>query len=380
MLRRLGRRWSVGFAAALRRGSAGDGRFRGGIAAAMPPAGRGAPRPVEVSGCSTHGWPGSSTPDRCAGFAEPLPFARWPGCAADPARPPDHNTGVHGPGPGIQRPAARPLRRSPAPGRSRFGRPLARESAGPPAWPTAPSPDGEVTALARDNEVLLRQADGSVKPLGPGKPLALAFAPGGKRLATAGPGPLVRTWDYRGSLLETVSLPAMALVDRLFAGWLAVGRPRCGRRDRRAAPGHAGADWPARPSKGRRIPSPVPPTTTPWPWPVARGGAMSAGLNAGRSPSSEGSQDTRLAVPQGRLASPPMVNCWSSAAGADCVPGGRCQPARSSHNDSYPKTVVGRLVLARLRDAASRSTAPAHGRTSGRAPNLLDGVGQLPSV
>src|SRR5262249_52942758 len=45
---------------------------------------------------------------------------------------------------------------------------------------------------------------------GPGKPLALAFAPDGKQLATAGPGNLVRTWDDRGSLLAKACVPAAA--------------------------------------------------------------------------------------------------------------------------------------------------------------------------
>ena len=38
----------------------------------------------------------------------------------------------------------------------------------------------------------------------------MAFAPGGRRLATAGPGPLVRTWDDRGNLLAEVHAPAAA--------------------------------------------------------------------------------------------------------------------------------------------------------------------------
>jgi len=59
--------------------------------------------------------------------------------------------------------------------------------------------------LARNKEVVLRRPDGTETRLGPGRPLALAFAPGGKRLATAGPGSLVRTWDDRGSLLAQAS-------------------------------------------------------------------------------------------------------------------------------------------------------------------------------
>jgi bla regulator protein BlaR1 len=80
----------------------------------------------------------------------------------------------------------------------------------PPAWATVPAPGGAVTALARDREVVLRQLDGAVKALGPGKPIALAFAPDGKRLVTAGPGALVRTWDDHGCLLAEARVPAAA--------------------------------------------------------------------------------------------------------------------------------------------------------------------------
>src|SRR5262249_51985657 len=71
----------------------------------------------------------------------------------------------------------------------------------PHAWATAVAPGGALTAAARDNEVILRRADGTVTVFGPGKPLALSFAPDGRRLATAGPGSRVRTWDDRGCLL-----------------------------------------------------------------------------------------------------------------------------------------------------------------------------------
>jgi WD40 repeat protein len=56
----------------------------------------------------------------------------------------------------------------------------------------------------------LRRPDGKVKTLGPGKPLALAFAPNEQRLATAGPGSLVRRWDYWGNSLAEASVPAAA--------------------------------------------------------------------------------------------------------------------------------------------------------------------------
>jgi WD40 repeat protein len=69
------------------------------------------------------------------------------------------------------------------------------------------------TAVAQDNEVVLRRADGTVTVLGPGKPIALAFAPGENRLATVGPGTLVRVWDYQGRQLAeaTVRAPARGI-------------------------------------------------------------------------------------------------------------------------------------------------------------------------
>src|SRR5262249_20334027 len=80
----------------------------------------------------------------------------------------------------------------------------------PRAWATAPAPGGVITAVARDNEIVLRRPDGTVKALGSGRPIALAFAPGGQRLATAGPGTLVRTWSDGGELLAQTSVPAAA--------------------------------------------------------------------------------------------------------------------------------------------------------------------------
>ncbi len=80
----------------------------------------------------------------------------------------------------------------------------------PLAWATVQAPGSAVTALARDKEVVLRRPDGTDKTLGPGKPLALAFAPNAQRLATAGPGNLVRTWDYWGNLLGEANVPAAA--------------------------------------------------------------------------------------------------------------------------------------------------------------------------
>lgn len=84
------------------------------------------------------------------------------------------------------------------------------KSTEPRPWATATAPDGGLTVLAHDKEVVLRRPDGTEKALGPGRPLALAFAPDGKRLATAGPGSLVRTWDDQGCLLATASVAAAA--------------------------------------------------------------------------------------------------------------------------------------------------------------------------
>jgi beta-lactamase regulating signal transducer with metallopeptidase domain len=80
----------------------------------------------------------------------------------------------------------------------------------PRAWATAEAPGGGLTVLARDHEVVLRHPDGTTRVLGPGRPLSLAFAPGNRRLATAGPGTLVRIWDEQGSLLTTEHTSAAA--------------------------------------------------------------------------------------------------------------------------------------------------------------------------
>lgn len=94
-------------------------------------------------------------------------------------------------------PASRPLLKSPE----------------PRAWATAAAPGGTLTVLACDHEFVLRQPDGTTQVLGPGRPLALTFAPGGQQLATVGPGSLVRTWDDRGNLLAEAhaSAPARAI-------------------------------------------------------------------------------------------------------------------------------------------------------------------------
>jgi beta-lactamase regulating signal transducer with metallopeptidase domain len=84
------------------------------------------------------------------------------------------------------------------------------KAADPRAWASAPAPDGTITALARDREVVLRRPDGTERVLGPGRPLALAFAPDSQRLATAGPGTLVRMWDYEGNCLAEAHVPKAA--------------------------------------------------------------------------------------------------------------------------------------------------------------------------
>jgi WD40 repeat protein len=84
------------------------------------------------------------------------------------------------------------------------------KSTEPRRWATAVAPGGALTVIARDKEVVLRRPDGSEKALGPGRPLALAFAPDGKRMATAGPGDLVRTWDDRGCPLARATVSAAA--------------------------------------------------------------------------------------------------------------------------------------------------------------------------
>jgi beta-lactamase regulating signal transducer with metallopeptidase domain len=114
---------------------------------------------------------------------------------------------VRGEESGVRSPKGRVRRQGGYPG----SRPLVPpKSAEPRAWATAPAPGGAVTAVARDHEVVLRRQDGTVTALGPGKPVALAFAPDGKQLATAGPGTLVRTWDDRGGLLAQAHVPAAA--------------------------------------------------------------------------------------------------------------------------------------------------------------------------
>ena len=113
-------------------------------------------------------------------------------------------SGVRSQEPGVGSPERRSNSRPPAPA------PRPPKVAEPRAWATAAAPNGGLTVLARDREVILRLPDGTTRTLGPGRPLALAFAPGGERIATAGPGALVRTWDDRGSLLAETQTAAAA--------------------------------------------------------------------------------------------------------------------------------------------------------------------------
>jgi beta-lactamase regulating signal transducer with metallopeptidase domain len=112
------------------------------------------------------------------------------------------------------KPAEQPPEPSPATARSPRPyvppTPPAPKSKEPRAWATAEAPGGGLTVVARDREVLLRHADGTTYALGPGRPIALAFAPDGRRVATAGPGPLVRTWDDRGTLVGEARVAAVA--------------------------------------------------------------------------------------------------------------------------------------------------------------------------
>jgi beta-lactamase regulating signal transducer with metallopeptidase domain len=80
----------------------------------------------------------------------------------------------------------------------------------PRSWATVKDSVGGLTVMARDKELVLRFADGTSRVLGPGRPIALAFAPGGERIATAGPGPQVRTWSTRGDPVATSRCGATA--------------------------------------------------------------------------------------------------------------------------------------------------------------------------
>jgi bla regulator protein BlaR1 len=90
------------------------------------------------------------------------------------------------------------IAKSPAKSVTPSSKPRVKE---PRAWATVTAPGGDYVVLARDHEVIIRYPDGSDRVLGPGRPCAVAFAPGGTVLATAGPGPLVRTWNDQGALI-----------------------------------------------------------------------------------------------------------------------------------------------------------------------------------
>jgi hypothetical protein len=112
--------------------------------------------------------------------------------------------------PEIAEPAVEPVaveftKRAPA---SPAPRAVPKKPTEPRPWATTASPSGGLTVIARDNEVILRFLDGTSRTLGPGRPLAVAFEPGGKRLATVGPGTLIRTWDDRGEPLASAHTAA----------------------------------------------------------------------------------------------------------------------------------------------------------------------------
>jgi len=79
----------------------------------------------------------------------------------------------------------------------------------PRPWTTAASPAG-ITVEARDRELVLHHPDGTTKVLGPGRPLALSFSSTTNRIATVGPGPLVRIWNDHGEPLAETRLDAAA--------------------------------------------------------------------------------------------------------------------------------------------------------------------------
>jgi beta-lactamase regulating signal transducer with metallopeptidase domain len=76
-------------------------------------------------------------------------------------------------------------------------------------WATAASPAG-ITVEAQERELVLHHPDGTTKVLGPGRPLALSFSSTTNRIATVGPGPLLRTWDEHGEPLAEARLDAAA--------------------------------------------------------------------------------------------------------------------------------------------------------------------------
>jgi beta-lactamase regulating signal transducer with metallopeptidase domain len=99
----------------------------------------------------------------------------------------------------VDAPTSHSANRAPLPHRNVKKLQDVRHSSEPRSWATAESTS--LTVLARDKELLLRRADGSTSVLGPGRPIAVSFAPRGRRIATAGPGTLVRTWDEVGILM-----------------------------------------------------------------------------------------------------------------------------------------------------------------------------------
>ncbi|HEY3789597.1 MAG TPA: M56 family metallopeptidase, partial [Urbifossiella sp.] len=74
------------------------------------------------------------------------------------------------------------------------------------SWASATAPGSSIQVDARDRDLVLTHPDGTTKVLGPGRPLALSFSSGIPHIATAGPGPLVRTWDDHGNPLTETRL------------------------------------------------------------------------------------------------------------------------------------------------------------------------------
>jgi bla regulator protein blaR1 len=80
----------------------------------------------------------------------------------------------------------------------------------PRTWANTTAPITGLAILARDREIVLRRADGETRVLGPGRPIAVAFSPCEQRIATVGPGSLVRSWDHQGQLIAESHIEAAA--------------------------------------------------------------------------------------------------------------------------------------------------------------------------
>lgn len=89
-------------------------------------------------------------------------------------------------------------------------RSVPRDPAQPQPWATAAAPNGGIVVEARERDFIIRHPDGSVRTLGPGRPIALAYSPTASRIATVGPGTLLRTWDEHAHKLAETNMQATA--------------------------------------------------------------------------------------------------------------------------------------------------------------------------